>query len=143
MAAGEDQPQPVVGDVVVFGVAELLGSVRLIRDFAAAFAQAIDRFESPGRNEPGARIRRGAVDRPALDRGRERVLERLLGEIEIAEEADQSGENAAGLGAVDRLDRVYGWSNSMIGRTSTVPCFAPGIRDATCTASFRSFALIR
>ncbi len=78
-----------------------------------------------------------------LDRRRERVLQRLLGEIEVAEETDQGGENAAGFGAVNRLDGVYGWLNSMIGRTSTVPCFAPGIRDATCTASFRSFALMR
>ena len=88
-------------------------------------------------------MRRRAFDRPALDRGRERILQRLLGEIEIAEEADQGGEDPTGFGAVDRLDRVYGWSNSMIGRTSTVPCCAPGIRDATWTASFKSFALIR
>ncbi len=66
-----------------------------------------------------------------LDRRRERVLQRLLGEIEVAEETDQGCENAAGFRAVDRLNRVYGWLNSMIGRTSTVPCFAPGIRDAT------------
>ena len=88
-------------------------------------------------------MRRCTFDRPALERRGERVLKRLLGEIEVAEQADQGCENAAGFGAVDRLDRVYGWLNSMIGRTSTVPCFAPGIRDATWTASFRSFAWIR
>src|SRR6266566_8166114 len=37
----------------------------------------------------------------------------------------------------------YGCWNSMIGRTSTVPCLAPGIRAATWTASFMSLALIR
>lgn len=86
---------------------------------------------------------RHSLHRPLLERRRERILQRLLGEIEIAEETDQRGEDAAGLGAIDRLDRVYGWSNSIMGRTSTVPFFAPGIRDATCTASFRSLALIR
>jgi len=72
----------------------------------------------------------------------ERFLKSLLGEIEIAEEADERGEHPARFGAVDRLDQVCDWLNSMIGRTSTVPCFAPGMRDATCTASLRSLALI-
>ena len=106
-------------------------------------AQPVDRFESACRDEPRARIRRHAFERPTLDRRRERILQRLLGEIEVAEEADQGGKDASGLGAVNRLDRVYGWLNSMIGRTSTVPCCAPGIREATWTASLRSLALIR
>src|SRR6266571_1569593 len=110
---------------------------------AARLAQPVDRLESASGDEPRARIRRHAFDRPALHRRRKRILQRLLGEVEVAEEADQGGQDAAGFGAVDRLDRVYGWLNSMIGRTSTVPCCAPGIREATWTASFKSFALIR
>ena len=106
-------------------------------------AQPIDRAEPARGNQPGPRAGRHTLDRPTLERRRERILKRLLGEIEVAEQADQGGQDAAGFGAVDRLDRVYGWSNSMIGRTSTVPCCAPGIRDATCTASFKSFAVIR
>ncbi len=143
VATGENQPQPVVDDVVILGIAELERHIRLTRHLAARLAQPVDGLETPRGNEPGARIGRRAVHRPALHRRRERVLKRLLGEIEVAEQADQSGENATGFRAVDRLDRVYGWLNSMIGRTSTVPCLAPGIRDATCTASFRSFALMR
>jgi len=143
VTAREDQAQAVIHDVVVLYLGSLLRYVVLTGDFAATFAQPVDRTEPSRRNQPGPRARRHAFSRPALDRRRERILKRFLGEIEVAEEADQGGENAAGFRAVDRLDRVYGWSNSMIGRTSTVPCFAPGIRDATWTASFRSFALIR
>ena len=143
MATGENQPQTIVGDVIVFRVGELERHVRLTRDFPAALAQPVDRLESARGDEPRARIRWSTLDRPALERRGERVLKRLLGEIEVAEQADQGCENAAGFGAVDRLDRVYGWLNSMIGRTSTVPCFAPGICDATWTASFRSFAVIK
>ena len=65
---------------------------------------AID-LEAAGGDEPGARVRGNAVARPLLDRGRERVVHRLLGEIEIAEQADQGGEHAARLGAVDGVHR--------------------------------------
>jgi len=143
VTAGEDQAQAVIHDVVVLDLGSLLRNVVLTGDFPASLAQPVDRAEASRGNQPGPRAGRHALYRPALDCRRERILKRLLGEIEVAEEADQRGENAAGFRAVDRLDRVYGWSNSMIGRTSMVPCLAPGIRDATCTASFRSFALIR
>jgi hypothetical protein len=143
VTAGEDESQAVIHDVVVLDLGSLLRYVVLARDFAAAFTQPVDRSKPSGRNQPGPRAGRRAFYGPALDRRRERILKRFLGEIEVTEEANQGGENAAGFRAVDRLDRVYGWSNSMIGRTSTMPCFAPGIRDATCTASFRSFALMR
>lgn len=106
-------------------------------------AEPIDGLEPASRDEPRARVGGRAFDRPLLDRRRERVLKRLLGEIEVAEEADQRRQNAAGLRAVDRLDRVYGCENSWIGRTSIVPLRALGIRDATFTASSRSFALMR
>jgi hypothetical protein len=51
----------------------------------------------------------GAVARPALRRDRERLLRGLLGEVEVAEEADESGEDPPPLLA-ERLieDRVHG-----------------------------------
>ena len=143
MTAGENEAEAVIDHVVVLDLGSLLRDIEFTGDFAPALAQPVDRTEASRRNQPGPRAGRYAFYRPALDRRRERILKRLLGEIEVAEETNQSGQNAAGFGPVDRLDRVYGWLNSMIGRTSMVPCFAPGIRDATCTASFRSFALIR
>ena len=90
-------------------------------------AHAVDRLEAPGRDEPRARIRGHAVARPALDGRGERVVQRLLGEVEVAEQADQRGEDAARLGAVDgvehlahRFDRILAHddgSRSAIGRT--------------------------
>ena len=47
-----------------------------------------------------------AVARPLLDGGGERVVQRLLGEIEIAEQADQRGEDAARLGAIDGVHHL-------------------------------------
>jgi len=93
VAAGEDEPQLVIGDFFVLG--RFLRHVVLVGDLAPTAAQTIDRLEPAGRHEPGPRIRRNAVNRPPLDRGCERFLNRLLGEIEVAEETDQSGENAA------------------------------------------------
>jgi hypothetical protein len=40
---------------------------------------------------------RGAVARPALRRDRERLLRGFLGEVEVAEEADERSEDAAAL----------------------------------------------
>ena len=45
-----------------------------------------------------------AVARPALGRDRERLLGGFLGEVEVAEEADQAGEDAAPLVAEDLLE---------------------------------------
>ena len=86
-------------------------------------------------------------------------MERLLGQLEVAEEADEGGEDAARLGTVDGLYPVpylvlrvstrhqwfsgYGRLNSRIGRTSTLPSRADGILEATWMASFRSRAWMR
>src|SRR5215467_8652690 len=39
-----------------------------------------------------------------LERGAKRVVQRLLGEVEVAEQADERCEDPAGLGAVDPVD---------------------------------------
>jgi len=41
---------------------------------------------------------------PALDRGHEGVLEGLLGEVEVAQQADQGGQDLARLGPVEAVD---------------------------------------
>src|SRR6267143_321048 len=139
VAAGEDEAQPVVGDGVILGFCKLLRHVYLIADLATALAHPVDRLESARRNQPRARVRRCPFDRPALERRRERILKRLLGEIEVAEQADQGGEDAAGFRAVDRLERYW----PQTGRTSMEPHLAEGMRAATWMASFRSLASIR
>jgi hypothetical protein len=111
VAAGENQTQTVVDHVRLI-LGELHRHVGFAGHFAAPPAQPVDGLEPPRGNQPRARIGRDALDRPLLDRCRERILQRLLGEIEIAEEADERRENPAGLGAINRLDRVYGCENS-------------------------------
>ena len=74
-------------------------------------------------------------------------MQRLLGQIEIADEANERGQDTARVRAVERLDlagdRRLAQLNTSIGRTSTDPLRAEGIRDATWSASFRSRASIR
>jgi hypothetical protein len=77
---------------------------RLFGEHAVA-AQAVDRAVAGSDREPGPRIGRRAVARPALGRGGERLLNGLLGEVEIAEESDQAGEDTAPLVAEDLLEQ--------------------------------------
>jgi len=112
MAAGEDQLQALVGDRPVVEVELVHGRRRslavqlprlvLQRPLAA---DAVDRAVAPGRDQPGQRLLGRAVARPALGGDRERLLRGLLGEIDVAEEADQGGEDAAPLAAEDLLDQ--------------------------------------
>ena len=67
----------------------------------AIAADAVDRAVAGGRDEPRARARRDAVAWPPLRGDRERLLRGLLGEIEVAEEADQGSEDTAPLIAED------------------------------------------
>ena len=76
---------------------------------------------------------------PPFGRGRERLLGGLLGEVDVAEEADQGREDAAPLALEDLLDQ---WASSAgistRGRTSTAPpSRTAGIRCANSSASSR------
>jgi hypothetical protein len=105
-----------------------------MRSFAA---DAVDRPVASGRDEPGARVVRRSLARPALRRDRECLLGGLLGEVEIAEEADQGGDDAAPFVAEDLVENQY----STIGRTSTAPPRrAAGMRAASSIAASRSSA---
>ena len=112
-----------------------------LRGERAVAAQAVDRPVAGGDRQPGAGVGRGAVARPALGGQRERLLRGLLGEVEVAEVADQTGEDAAPLVAEDLLEQCY---LSRTGRTSTAPPIrATGIRAAISSASSSSSASIR
>jgi hypothetical protein len=76
--------------------------------------------------------------RPALRGDREGLLNGFLGKVEIAEEADQAGEDAAPLVAKDPLEQRY---LSTMGRTSIAPPIrAAGIRAAISSAASSSSA---
>jgi hypothetical protein len=70
----------------------------------AIAADAVDRTIARGHQQPRARIRRRTIALPALGRGRERLLRGFLGEVEVAEEADQGRQNAAPFVAKDPLE---------------------------------------
>ena len=76
--------------------------------------------------------------RPSLRRERERFLRGFLGEIEVAEEADQCSEDIPPLFAEGALENRY---RSTTGRTSIAPPRrAAGIRAASSIAASRSSA---
>jgi hypothetical protein len=75
---------------------------------------------------------------PALGGDGEGLLGGFLGEVEVAEEADQGGEDASPFVAEDLVEDRY---RSTIGRTSTAPPMrAAGIREASSIAASRSSA---
>ena len=141
MAAREEQFEPLVGKGrLVHGVLRCLAHLEQagLRRQRAIAANAIDGPVARGRHEPGARVGGDSVPGPALRRDRERLLRGFLGEIEIAEEADQGSEDVAPLVAEDPIEvRHHSW----MGRTSTAPPMrAAGIRAASASAASRSSA---
>ena len=99
VAAGEEQPQAIVGQGCVDRVVRLsrhqpLQLFQLVL-VAALAAQAIDRPVASRADDPGAGVVRQPVARPALECDYERLLDRFLGEVEVAEDADQGRHRPA------------------------------------------------
>ena len=114
-------------------------SVRARRIRSIAALRATVWVQAPGRA-------RNACAGPALERCRERVLHRVLGELEVAEDADQGREDTAPLVPEDALELVYPATSavcSTTGRTSIEPNRADGIRAAHWIASSIVSASIR
>src|SRR4051812_16256235 len=141
MAAGEDELEPLVWKCRrVHRVLHCLGYLEQAGFLSqrAISADAVDRPVARGRDQPGARVGGRSVARPALGGDRERLLSGLLGEVEVAEEADQGGEDASPLVAEGLVEGCY---HSAIGRTSIAPPMrAAGIRAASAIAASRSSA---
>jgi hypothetical protein len=109
VAAGEDQLESLVGNGSLlvlrdpFGAGEQLG-LALERPLAA---DAVDRPVAGGRDDPRTRVRRDAVARPAFRGAYEGVLDRVLGEVEVAENAAEDRDRAGALVAVRADQLVY------------------------------------
>jgi hypothetical protein len=88
--------------VVLHGLGDL-EQARLRRQRAIA-ADAIDRPVARRRHQPDAGVRRDPVARPAFGGDREGLLRGFLGEVEVAEEADERSEDAPPLLAEGLLE---------------------------------------
>ncbi len=122
VAAGEDQPQPVVLDDAgrLVGCVVVQHQCRLVLGVAARLApDPVDGPVAGRRGQPAARVGRYAVDRPPLQGDQQGVGGRLLGEVDVAEAADQRGDHAAVLLAVDPLDRLLGSPLRLLGAPLT------------------------
>ena len=136
MAAREDQAQLLVGNhlglLVVVPRRQSREELGLPLEGPLA-PDPVDRAVASRGRQPGAGVVRHTVDGPALQRGRHRVLKGVLGEVEVAEDADQAREHAPPLGAEDALELAQ---CSTTGRTSIAPPFrAAGIFEANSIAS--------
>jgi hypothetical protein len=75
---------------------------------ATLTAQAVDRPVARDADDPGARVVRHPVARPALQRSNEGLLDRLLGQVEVAEDADQRRDRPPRLSPEQAVDAVAG-----------------------------------
>ncbi len=113
MTAREDEPQPVIFEVLVKTLRHIGAfAIQAIRDLGLGGIQPdsppqpVHRLEAPCRDQPRAGILRDAIARPLFDRSAESLVQCLLGEVEIMEQSDERGQNAARLGEIDlRHDR--------------------------------------
>ena len=110
MAAGENQAELVVGEHVVGCVGVRFGGGRGDRISFCVFvalvlkpsiaAKSVDGFVARGADEPGARVRRLAFSGPFFQSDGVGFLQHFLGEIEIAEQTNERGQDSARLFAV-------------------------------------------
>ena len=127
VAAREDQAQPLVGDGIRLlrfclrpGSLQRRQQLGLVRERALT-PDPVDRAVAGCRQQPRAGVVGGAVARPALERGREGLLYRVLGELDVAEGADEDRERAPPFLPEDAFDYEPPSSKTMIGLTSTEP----------------------
>ncbi len=142
MAAGEHQPQAVVLEFLrsKFSHRKLPRNIEGKIQFRVTFfaPRAIDQLAKGDRCNPRPRIPRNALARPCFERRGEGVLHGFFSQIEGAGPPDQSCDDAARLLPKDSFDGFRDQPNTMIGRTSTEPWDAAGIRAAQPMASSRS-----
>src|SRR3954447_13493171 len=108
MAAGEDQPQAVVVHWTL-RLGRLIAGMQQRRLRLAVVArglpsQAVDRAVARRGDDPARRAGRQPALGPASDGLGEGVLHRVLGDVEVAEDAGENRDRATILGAERTLD---------------------------------------
>ena len=152
MAAREDEPEPVVADVAHrlgwLGALVQQRGLRLTVMAGCLATQSVDSAVASGGGQPPTRVGRYAADRPPLARDGECLLGHVLGDVDVAEESDQGGDDptnssrkmrsrsgAPSAGTVGQAS-VSSWK----GRTSTGPMQAAQPLAAHSSAASRSGA---
>src|SRR5688572_13521869 len=128
MATGEDEAELVVfDDRLIACIAAHCWFVEALRESAQrcveprAAAESINRLEATDRHEPRSWVGGHTLTRPSLHGRSERLVHRFLGEIEVAEEADERSENAAGVVSIDALDRLTSPLRRVLDKQRTFP----------------------
>src|SRR5258708_2764651 len=130
MAAGEDQPEPVVWHCVLLGATRLVAGVQNrglgLPVLAGSLpAETVNCPVTGRRDDPARRAWRHPVLRPPLNSCGERILDRLFGGVDIAEEADQHRHSTAVLLPEDRLDFRPADGGMTGHQARTSPCSGP------------------
>src|ERR1039458_2973619 len=100
-------------------------------------AKPVDRLVACSGGDPAAGIRRDPSLRPLLGGDREGIRHRVLGKVDVAEDADQRGGAAAGFASEYSVE---GLGHPCSGRTSIGPSLAAAAREARSSATSRSAA---
>ncbi len=153
MRAGEHQGEAAVGDFRRVGcrLFHLFGhqcQVLFAHGRALLPPHRVDRAPPGRRQQPGFGILRHAVLRPVGERGGKRLGKRVFRRRHVAAARGEKGDQLAIAAARRRLGsgarigycifREGQAAMAQSGRTSTVPCAAPGQRAAQARAASRS-----
>src|SRR5690606_28467989 len=136
MAAREHQPEPLVPHDALLDRLHLVHQDRLRLPALPRGLppQPVDRPVPRRRDDPPRGARRRPRHRPPPHRLGERVLHRLLGDVDVAEHPDQHRHGPAVLLPEDPLDQISPWN----GRTSIGRPVARVYRAAIFNAASRS-----
>ncbi len=111
MTAGKNQAQPIILKAVLgpFRRARLRFEIPrelvLRRVKSCPSPQSINGFESGRRNQPGSRVAGYSTPQPQAQRSRKGFVHRLLGKIEITEQADQSCQDSSRIHAIKGVEQ--------------------------------------
>src|SRR5436305_9669293 len=103
MAAREHQSQAIVL-LWRFSVPSLLERSQLFT-VARITPHLIERAIACYRHQPGTGARWNTLDRPAFERGEQRILNKLLGDFKVAQDAHERSYQLARLFAENRAER--------------------------------------
>src|SRR3989454_10353286 len=120
MTAGKNQAQPIILKGVILKPAlfiliepfrrtplrfEISHELVLRRIKSCPSTQSINGFESGRRNQPWSRVAGYSTPRPQAQRSRKGFVHRLLSEIKITEQADQSCQDSSRIHAIKGVEQ--------------------------------------